>query len=70
MQQTATDSDLASFMFVSFLKIFKQNITAMLIKDIRASVHININNTSGLSKNAVSLLFTIMKYIGEILFIS
>ena len=58
-----------SFMFVNFLRIFKQNITAILKNDIRASAQIKMKSISGRSKNALSLLFIIIKYIGEILLI-
>ena len=52
--------DLVSFTLVNFLKIFKQNIIAILIKDIKARVHINIKNISGRSKNQLNLLFIII----------
>lgn len=61
--------DFASFTFVSFLNMFRQNIIATLKKDISAKVQIKINITSGLSKKAESLLLIIIKYIGDILLI-
>ena len=59
--------EIAEESIYSFLNIFRQNITATLIKDIRAKAQINMNIISGLSKNPLNLLFIIIKYKGDIL---
>ena len=65
----AADKGFTSFILESFWKIFKQNIIAILINDIRARVQINIKIASGLSKKTLNLLLISIKYIGENLLI-